>query len=339
MPSIIKNISSIFLTVAGYIYFLITKKTPNIVYQSYVRSYCYTNGKISKFLNSINKYFIFENYLIKKNEIKSEYNFNKINDTLTNDGYYVFPEKIDEKTVEQILSFSLKTECFYYDDQGEKKVCQFNPNLKPFEYKSSKYSFKEADLFNFDPIHKILFDKNFSTIAQNYFNSKPCYSDLAMWWSPTRNFIPTEYLEKANQSAQKFHFDLDRIKWLKLFIYLTDTNEDSGPHEYVKGTHRISGKPKNLLNKGYHRIAEESINQYFSKDKIIKLLGPKGTMFIADTSCFHRGCPPLNQHRLILIIEFASSMFGANFSKINSFKNQKNSKNLITDNKIINNRI
>ena len=62
-------------------------------------------------------------------------------------------------------------------------------------------------------------------------------------------------------------------------------------------------------------------------------------MFIADTSCFHRGFPPVNQHRLILIMEFASSMFGANVSKINSLKDQKNFKNLITDNKIINNRI
>ena len=339
MLSTIKNILSIFLTVTGYIYFLITKKTPNLIYQSYVRSYCYTNGRISKFLNFIKKYFIFENYFIKKKEIKSKYNFKKINDILKNDGYYVFSDKIDEETVKQILNFSLKTECFYYDDQGEKKKCLFNPNLKTSEYKSSKYSYEEADLFNFDPIHKILFDENFSIIAQNYFNSKPCYSDLAMWWSPTRNFTPTDSMEKANQSAQKFHFDLDRIKWLKLFIYLTDTNEDSGPHEYVKGTHKISGKPKNLLDQGYNRIAEESIDQYFSKDKKIKLLGSKGTMFIADTSCFHRGFPPVNQHRLILIIEFASSMFGANFSKINSLKDQKNSKNIITDNKVINNRI
>ena len=339
MLSIIRNILSIFLTVAGYIYFLISKKTPNLIYQSYVRSYCYTNGRISKFLNFINKYFIFENYFINKNEIKSKYDFSKINDILKNDGYYVFPDKIDEKTVEQILNFSLKTECFYYDDQGEKKRCQFNPYLKPSEYKSSKYSFTEADLFNFDPIHKILINKYFSTIAQNYFNSKPCYSDLAMWWSPTRNIATTESMEKANRSAQKFHFDLDRIKWLKLFIYLTDTNKDSGPHEYVKGTHKISGKPKNLLNKGYHRITEENIDQYFSKDRIIKLLGSKGTMFIADTSCFHRGLPPVNQHRLILIMEFSSSMFGANFSKINSFQDQKNLKNLITDNKIINNSI
>ena len=62
-------------------------------------------------------------------------------------------------------------------------------------------------------------------------------------------------------------------------------------------------------------------------------------MFIADTSCFHRGLPPVNQHRLILIMEFSSSMFGANFSKINSLKDQKNLKNLITNNKIIDNSI
>ena len=51
-----------------------------------------------------------------------------------------------------------------------------------------------------------------------------------MWWSSKSNF-------NDPKSAQEFHFDLDSIKWLKFFIYLTDVEANTGPHIYVKGTH------------------------------------------------------------------------------------------------------
>ena len=45
-----------------------------------------------------------------------------------------------------------------------------------------------------------------------------------------------------SEAAQMFHFDLDRIKWLKFFIYLTDVKINSGPHVYVSGTHKPFSK-------------------------------------------------------------------------------------------------
>ena len=335
MLEITKNLISLFLTLAGYVYFLFFKRTPQLIYQSYVKSYCFTNGRISHFLNFFNKYFITDNFSYNKNIIFKDLNFDEINNKLKKNGYYVFENKIDEDTLKKIINFSYNTKCYYYNDKGTKKFTTFNPYLKPEEYQSAKYSFNETDLFNFNPIKKIIFNNKFITIAYKYFNSKPFLSDVAMWWSPTRNLKPTNETEQANQSAQKFHFDLDRIKWLKLFIYLSDTHEDSGPHEYVQGSHKISAKPKSILKNGYTRIDESIIENNFPKDKIIKILGSKGTMFIADTSCFHRGLPPISEHRLILIIEYASSMFGAEFGKIKKLNENKIDENLIIKNKII----
>ena len=34
-------------------------------------------------------------------------------------------------------------------------------------------------------------------------------------------------------AAQMFHFDMDRPKWLKFFIYINDVNEKNGPHFFI----------------------------------------------------------------------------------------------------------
>lgn len=161
-------------------------------------------------------------------------------------------------------------------------------------------------------------------IAKNYFGVQPCFSNLDMWWSPVRNKNLNIEIEHANQSAQMFHFDLDKVKWLKVFFYLTDVDIYNGPHEYVVGSHRINSKPKELRKLGYERLPDNLVRKYYSEDKIKKILGPKGTVFIADTSCYHRGAPPLKNHRLLLVIEYASSLFGVNNTHIFSNSKVKN---------------
>ena len=69
--------------------------------------------------------------------------------------------------------------------------------------------------------------------------------------------------------------------------------------------------------KGYSRISEEKIKKHYKKDILKKICGPKGTVFIGDTSCYHRGFPSKNNHRLMLVIEFSNSLFGASQKKIN----------------------
>ena len=71
-----------------------------------------------------------------------------------------------------------------------------------------------------------------------------------MWWSSKSNF-------NDPKSAQEFHFDLDSIKWLKFFIYLTDVEANTGPHIYVKGTHNSK---KDLIKQGYVRIQRIKLN-------------------------------------------------------------------------------
>ena len=155
-----------------------------------------------------------------------------------------------------------------------------------------------------------------------------------MWWTPVRNKTSLN-TEIANRSAQFFHFDLDRIKWLKFFIYLTDTTLEDGPHEYIQGTNKVLGKNKNLLKKGYKRIDEKEIYSCYESSFIKKLLGKKGTIFVGDTSCFHRGFPPIKNDRLLLVLEYSNSLFGGNYSKIKSNQNLNFDSRLKIKNKVI----
>ena len=113
-----------------------------------------------------------------------------------------------------------------------------------------------------------------------------------------------------SEAAQMFHFDLDRIKWLKFFIYLTDVNINSGPHVYVSGTHKPFSKPYKFMLRGYKRILDEEINNSYEQSRINTICGDKGTIIIGDTSCYHKGLPPLNGNRLIFEFELSNSSFG-----------------------------
>ena len=56
--------------------------------------------------------------------------------------------------------------------------------------------------------------------------------------------------------AQLYHFDLDRPKWLKFFIYLNDVeNISHGPHLFIEKTHKLFSKPYKILIKRYQRIS------------------------------------------------------------------------------------
>ena len=213
----------------------------------------------------------------------------------------------------------------------KKKFCKFYKKSYSNKYESFKYSYSRAKLIESKVIRKILQNNNYLFIAYNYFKNRPYFSNIDMWWSTARGKKPTIKSETTNKSAHFFHFDLDRPKWLKLFIYLSDVDNESGPHEYVEGSHNVYSKPKKILSKGYTRISSNEIKKFYKKNKIKKILGKKGTMFIADTSSFHRGIPPQKKNRLILVIEYSNSLFGAkNEIKIkNKFKLLFNNLNLI----------
>jgi hypothetical protein len=148
-------------------------------------------------------------------------------------------------------------------------------------------------------------DPRLLQIAETYLGAPPTISILTAWWSFPSN--------AAAGGMQFFHHDRDDFRCLKLFVYLTDTPLDAGPHQFVDETHSF----KTLLNfvnrrtwenkaekieflrwMEEHRKKEVDVHAYFPPENIRVVSGDRGTTFLEDTRGLHRGIPPVSRPRL-----------------------------------------
>lgn len=97
-----------------------------------------------------------------------------------------------------------------------------------------------------------------------------------------------------------FHYDLDDYRFLKLFIYLSDVDKDSGPHHIIESSHL--GRS---LFRFFHRRLEDDLPRFY-EEKVRVMLGKKGEGFFEDTLCYHKGSRPLKP-RMVLQIQFSLS--------------------------------
>jgi hypothetical protein len=233
----------------------------------------------------------------------NDFNY-KLNE-MENNGYVIFDNKLDDDTISKLTQLALQTPSLYIDietnDFSSESVI-FNPE-KPL---SPRYQFENNKIINNDNVQKLVFDQSLLYFAQEYLGSKPILDLVAFWWS-----LPFGGKGKS-AAAQLYHFDMDRIKFIKFFFYLTDVNPDTGPHCYVKGSHKVL--PKILRRDG--RFSDQEIRDCYGSDNLIEICGKKGTIMAVDTRGFHKGKELLINNRLLLQIEFANSMFGQLYPKI-----------------------
>jgi hypothetical protein len=159
-------------------------------------------------------------------------------------------------------------------------------------------------------------DRSFIAVAQNYLQAQPIVDVVAMWWN-----VMSPRPDK--EAAQYWHFDMDRIKWLKFFVYLTDVGPENGPHSFVAGSHRSGGIPASLLKKGYARLTDEEVGSNYSVDRFVEFTAPRGTVIAEDTRGLHKGKHITKGDRLIFQMQFSNSLFGGEYpvSRIGELKN------------------
>jgi hypothetical protein len=237
-----------------------------------------------------------------------------IADHIRRDGYCVFDRKLPEKTQQTLMELATHVPC-------KPLVIPEDDSFTKFEYRwlpdclydrnnlvSALYSFDLQTIAEQSLVQELLTDETILGVASAYLGVEPIIKQsMSMWWS-------TDYLhgKPSSLAAQHFHFDLDGIKFLKFFFHLTDVGSKSGPHCYVRGSHRR--KPRALLRDG--RISDEEILQHYSADQIVEITGDRGTIFAADTRGFHKGKAIQSGERLMAQLEFATSLFGPEHQNI-----------------------
>ena len=143
--------------------------------------------------------------------------------------------------------------------------------------------------------------KKTSSIAEKYLGCAPQFVGSQIWWS-------YPHLDATGKQTKTplygFHYDIDDLKFLKIFFYLNDVDEDRGPHVIIGNTH----KKKNYFEIKNRRLTDAvAVEKYGDQIKVIE--GKAGEGFFEDTFCYHKGTHP-NKRRLLLQFEFAINDFG-----------------------------
>jgi len=130
--------------------------------------------------------------------------------------------------------------------------------------------------------------------AKSYLNTNSISVNASFFISNPLKISETE----KYSNAQYFHWDNDFTKFFKFYIYLSDVDEDSGPHIFIPGTH----KKKKKIHKLSRLFDDKNIYSSYKEKKIFH--GKKGSAFLVDSYGLHKGETPKNKPRLMLNIHY-----------------------------------
>jgi hypothetical protein len=296
---ILKNIIGFSI---GYLIFKVTGRTPRYSFACMRQLFYQTNGRFNEVIARWEISGRKEYPLVQAEGILGKLNesdVNAIKTEIDDKGYYIFPEKLSESIISQMVDFAMRTPT----------IPRMHSDKSPIVYNSEEpvspiYDFQNKVIFKEPVFQQILADESVLAVAQAYLGPRPQLDLVAMWWSTAKG----KGLDLST-AAQLYHFDMDRVKFLKFFIYLSNVDGKNGPHCYIEGSHRL--KPQPLRRDG--RIQDEEMEQYYSGSAFKEITGQKGTILAVDTSGFHKGKPLEAGERLLFQMEFATSMFGHNY--------------------------
>lgn len=126
--------------------------------------------------------------------------------------------------------------------------------------------------------------------AELYLGCKPLLDNIGAWWAFGDR--------PAAKGTQRYHRDFDSLRGFKLFIYLTDVDAESGPHVFMKTSHR-----SRELDTGQAQ-QDGVVRQYFGNANEVTVTGKAGTRFLADTFGFHKGALPGRGRRLMITAQY-----------------------------------
>lgn len=215
------------------------------------------------------------------------------------DGFYVFERTVDRDITDAIRSFA---EVVPSTARGAGTPPAPYPRSAPTV---GRYDISEESALTCAQVQEFATDPAMATIAQRYLGQPVLMDEVAFWWTTTQR------AEDADVNAQLFHQDRDRLSFLKFFIYLTDVTSQTGPHVYLKGSHREI--PWSLRGDG--RKTDDAVRRAGLWDNVTELCGPAGTIMAVDTIGLHKGKTPIAGDRLALENEFATSLFGMDYER------------------------
>ncbi len=199
----------------------------------------------------------------------------------------------------EILDFALNTGCFGNHDRSldltPDQIAARQSSRNPI---TSGHYFERVE--RCDAAMRIQSDGLLHAVARDYLGPKAGVISTRLWWSfPTEAASSTQ---AAPEPREMLHFDLDDWRMLKFFFYLTPVDGDSGPHLYLRGSHKRHVL-KHQLSVTVGRPMDEVLATYPSS-RLACIFGSAGSGFAEDPYGFHAGALARASRRLMLEIGF-----------------------------------
>lgn len=294
---------------AGVLAYALTGKTPAFAYLSMIRLFTLTSGRSNDMLAWLIGRFR-RPYPIGSLDgvlgFASRTDLERVVAQIKERGYYVFDQQLPQDTCDQLTRFALSQPCLPRAADNAASAPAQPPGVYPrSEPEAIIYDFAPHDLINNETVQTLMADTSINALAEAYLGTQPVLDTVNLWWT-------TAYSQRPDRNAaQLYHFDMDHVRWLKFFVYLTDMTADTGPHCFVAGTHRSGAIPQRFLSQGYARLSDAEVSGSFSPDALLEFVGRRGTIIAEDTRGLHKGKPVLKGDRLMFEFEFSNSLFGA----------------------------
>jgi ectoine hydroxylase-related dioxygenase (phytanoyl-CoA dioxygenase family) len=297
----------------GIIHYMRTGQTPERAYQALVWLFCSSGGRVNDFLSRLVACYCPKIAIERPLGVLGDMSASRAQETaarLRRDGCVVFERALPDSVCERLAAFAAQTPAKVRRMDHEAKdaaarTALFNP-LAPI---AVRYDYRTADLLDNADVQALLADSSILALMQEYLGCRPVADVLSMWWHTSFHRQPD------SEAAQFFHFDLDRIKWLKIFVYLTDVGPENGPHSFVRGSHRTGGIPSAFLRRGYVRLADSEVYGTYPAADVLELTAPRGSIIVEDTRGLHKGATVCGAARLVLQLQFSNSLFGTTYSR------------------------
>ena len=215
--------------------------------------------------------------------------------------------------------------------KGEKKL-DFNQK-KLLATKSYLIPTTNLDDYGIDhPVIKLATNPVILASIANYMAEAPILWNAQILYSPSKSInLKNNFLNNIRnlryrggfakyEGSQLFHIDVDHPHTVKLWVYLTDVEKNSGPLTILPGG--VSDKATlELGDKSSKKQLDKTMKKYINKK--MKLLRKSESVFLVDTGrCFHYGSRDISskKERFALVIHYTSLFSEYLFNKTNSEK-------------------
>lgn len=273
--------------------------------------FCKTGGEFQELIHRIRYDSIqdqFENLVLEDTVCSfSAKEFTSVIHELVDNGYAILQCKIKKRLCSDLFTSldSLTLDLRDGPACSPKTIVKNGRSSSQMTKMATTAHCRQHDLESLPQYNLITSSKAIQSIVSFYLGCPAILVQAPLWLS----FPAHDGLSK-DHSAQQFHFDMDEIRWLKVFVYLNSVSTENGPHQYIPGTHKPKNKHEHLLARGYSRIPEEKMMMFHPCSSWTSITGGPGTIVFADTRCWHRGLPLVQGCRGAIVMQYAPSAFG-----------------------------